>query len=224
MTTHDRFSNFKQSVRRHGFRRTCIRSMYGRLRRFVYFEWCRVASDDGQYNWPTSPSGYDTRRVSQLEFNDMLCDELKGVDYDWAFKRGDMCIANFRGGEIVGYSFSSFRPTFVQPGLVFRFPDGFIYAFAGKTAPSHRGKKLQPECWKVRSQEYLRQHGSVFGAIWYANVTNLESLASAEHADLNETLHGYAGYMRCFGRWITFATPGCRRLGAGFVTDAESSV
>lgn len=220
--TLERYTNFKQSVSRHGFARTCIRSLYVRLRRVVHFECCRVASDDGQYDWSSSPSGYDTRSVSQLEFNRMLCEDLKGVDYAWAFERGDICIANVRDGEIVGYSFSSFKPTFVQPGLVFKFPGGFIYAFAGKTAVLHRGKKLQPECWKARSREYRRKYGTVFGAIWYVNVTNLESLASTRHADLNEKLHGYAGYMMCFGRWITFATPGCKRLGVGFFRDQEA--
>ena len=218
----DRFKEFRHSIHRHGLRRTGTRSFYKLLCRVVQFEWCRVASDEGGYDWTTAPEGYETRRVSQQEFNRMLCDELKAVDYDWAFERGDFCIANIQDGEIVGYSFSSLLPTRVQSGLVFKFPDGFMYGFSANTAAPHRGKKLQRESWKVRQAERLREHGSVFSAIWYINITNLESLASVEHSGVHQTLRGYAGYVRFFGRWITFASPGCKRLGVGFARNADS--
>lgn len=216
----ERFKKVKDSVHRHGLRQTCTRSFYKLLHRVVQFEWCRVAFDDGIFDWTSAPRGYETRRVSQQEFKRMLCDELKGVDYDWAFERGDFCIASIQDDQIVGYSFSSLQPTRVKSGLVFTFPDGFMYAFAARTAASHRGKKLQRETWKVRHAERLREHGSVFRSIWYVNVTNLESLASVEHSGVNQTLRGYTGYVRCFGRWFTFASPGCKRLGAGFARDA----
>ena len=215
----DKYRKFSESARRHGLLRTITRYVYGKCRRIVDFEVCRVGSDNGPHDWPHAPKGYQTIRVNQQEFNHMLCDELKGVDYDWAFARGDHCIVNIHDGQIVGYSFSTLQPTRVKDGLVFRFPKGFMYGFAGMTAASHRGKKLQRERWKVRKSEYVREYGSVVRAIWYINVTNLESLAAVEHSGLNYTSHGYAGYVRCFGRWLTFSSPGCKRLGAGFASD-----
>jgi len=218
-----RASRLKQSVQRHGLILTCNRYIYGQLRRILDFEWCRVgSSDDGAYDWSIAPEGYETRRVTRQEFNDMLCDELIGVDYDSAFEREDLCVASIRDGKIVGYTFSSVHPTRVRGGLVFKFPERFSYGFASRTAASHRGNKLDRERYKIRDAEQRRLHGYEVPTVWYVNTMNLEALAVVKQSGSETPFHGYAGYIRCCGRWITFSSPASKRFGACFSRDAES--
>lgn len=211
-----RLGKFKRSMDRHGLVPTLLRSAYHLLRRILYFEICRVdSSSDAPYDWPDVP-GYETRAVDAEEFDRELCEELCGRDYRWAFERGDLCAASSFDGRIVGYNFTTVHPTRVADGLVFVFPDGFVYSFASFTSPSHRGRKLDPDRWKVSREVRRQRTGREPASIWYVNITNLESLASIRHSNIRPIVRGYAGFVRLFGRWFTFASPACRRFGAGF--------
>ena len=175
-----------------------------------------VESSSGQpYDWP-SPPDYETRAVNGGEFHASLSEGLQGTDYRWAFARGDLCIATLLDGKVVGYNFTTRHPTRVHDGLEFYFDDRFAYSFASFTDPAHRGRKLERERWKVARDEMTARNGSEVPSIWYINVTNLESLAANRHSGVENVLHGYAGFIRLFGRWFTLASPGCRRAAAGF--------
>ena len=220
---HSRRSRLKQSVERHGVLSTWNRYIYGRLRRFLDFEWCRVGSTkDGAYDSSIGPADYETRRVSREEFNNMLCDELKGVDYDWAFEREDLCVASIQDGKIVGYTFSTVLPTRVRDGLVFKFPGGYSYGFASRTADSHRGNRLDRERYKVRDAEQRRLHGYGVPTVWYVNTMNLEALAVVKQSGSETPFHGYVGYIKCFGRWFTLSSPGSKKFGTCFCRNTRS--
>lgn len=209
-------TGFRDSVTRHGFWPTLLRAIYRQLRGTIEFELCRVESASGQpYDW-TDLQGSVTRAVSCDEFHDNLCDELQDTDLRWAFERGDLCVATILEGKVVGYNFTTRHPTRVHEGLLFYFPDRYSYSFASLTAPSHRGRRLERERWKVARRVMQERTGSLLLSIWYINVANLESLAANKHSGVQQVLHGYAGFARLFGRWFTFASPGCRAVGAGF--------
>jgi len=204
------------SVERFGLIRTLVREADSRLRRVLPHELCRVEFNvDEPYGWESVP-GYESRVVDCLTFHQHLCAELAGVDYRWSFDRGDFCIATFHGDEIVGHTFYSRHPTVVRDDLAFEFPSTFVYAFASRTAPSQRGKKLESDRWKASQQVIRELTGENAPRIFYIDVLNYESLAANQRPGVNNRHVGYAGYVRLFGRWLCFRSPGCRLGGAGF--------
>jgi len=211
-----KLANFRQSAARVGFWRTLVRYLDARLRRLVPYELCRVESNyDEAYGWPVT-SGYETRRVESDEFHGSLCPELAGEDFRWAFARGDVCIASFQGGSIVGHSLYTRHPTRVNDGVVFEFPSTFVYGFESRTAPSHRGRKLESSRWQVSQRVMEELEGNNVPRIFYIDVLNFESLAANRRPGVNNRLVGYSGYARVLGRWLAFRSSGCRRMGAGF--------
>ena len=111
--------------------------------------------------------------VGEAEFHEHLCDELRGADYRWAFARGDVCAASFRGGELVGYAFFSSLPTRVRDGIAFMFPSDCVYSYASTTARSHRGRGLSRDVWKTARRYRVSVEGRDPKSIWYVDVGNL---------------------------------------------------
>jgi len=212
-----RFDTFRQSVDRHGIGPSLFRYAYLLALRFVDFEVCKIAADYGSvlYDW-RDVEGYETRVVGQQEFESGLSAELAGADYGFAFKRGDQCVASLYQGSIVGHVFYTHRPTRVRDGLVFTFPSEFVYGYASKTAPSHRGRKLEQDRWKVGRAARLKQTGIDSPIIWYYNVTNLEMMSALARLGKQVRVLGWAAYFKLCGRWFSFRSPRAARVGAGF--------
>ena len=210
----NRFVKMKLSVARHGPVKTALRYLYNELRRLIDFEVCVVqASSGAPYTWP-DVQGYKTRVVEQTEFLEKWSEELKQDDLAWPFQRGDVCTASVCQDEIVGFNFYTFQDTIVRDGLTFRVPQGYVYSFKSFTAPSHRGRKLEPDRWKASRAHRNRVLGKDPKSIFYINVTNLESLA-ANKMSKSSTL-GYAAYALLFERLLIFNSPGCKRHKTGF--------
>jgi hypothetical protein len=210
--------SFRISVGRHGIVPSVRRSLLGRARRVVDFELCRVECNSGDpYTWP-DVVGYDTRIVGEAEFHQCLCEELRDVDYRWAFKRGDICSASFHRAELVGYSFYSSLPTRVRDGVTFTFPpQHFVYAYASATAPSHRGRRLEQDRWKVARRQRNEVTGRDPRILWYVNVANLESRATSKAVRMSNVLLGYIAWVEIAGGCRFFSSSGCRRAGTLFV-------
>jgi len=171
------------------------------------------ASSSAPYDWP-DVENYETRVVTLEEFRSQLSPELDQPGADWPFSRGDDCAASLLDGQIVGYSYYTYQDTIVRPDLVFLVPDGYVYGFKSFTAPSHRGKKLEPERWKAARIQRNQLTGRDPRTIFYINVVNLESLAANKMTDAS-TL-GYAAYANLFGRLWVLNSPGCKRHRTGF--------
>lgn len=209
------FDRFLRSIHRHGVWQTALRFGLRPLHRLVQFEICRVESrTDEPYPRLQAP-GYVTRTVDCETFHAKLGAELAGVDYRWAFARGDLCTATLFEEEIVAYNFTSRLPTRVCDGVTFSFPSDFVYSFASLTASSHRGNQLARECWQVAREARAQAAGFDLPCVWYIALDNLES-RKASAAFPNHTLRGYSGYVRVFNRCLCFRSAGCRKLGVGF--------
>lgn len=199
-----------------------MRSAYNVARRVVDFEICRVEVATGDpYDWP-DVQGYTTRMVSGDEFHSRLCPELRHLDYRWAFARDATCAASFHGDEIVGMTLSTFLPARVRDGIEFVFPPRFVYSFASLTAPSHRGRRLEQDRWKIARRARIATTGRDPLSIWYVNVTNLESRATSKSVGAANDLIGYSAWFCIGGRYFVFNSPGCRRAGAGFSRTAHT--
>ncbi len=216
--------SFRISVGRHGIFRTLRRSVLGRARRVIDFEVCRVECNSGEpYAWP-DVVGYDTRIVGDSEFHESLCEELRGIDYRWAFERGDVCAASFRGPLLVGYSFYSSVPTRAHEGITFTFPaQEYVYAYASATAPSHRGNRLEQDRWKAARRHRNQTTGRDPRLVWYVNVANLESRATSYAMRIGTPLVGYIAWAKIGSEYRFFRSPGCRKAGTGFVLATPNS-
>ncbi len=192
------------------------------MRRIIDFEICRVEINSGApYDWPDVVA-YETRIVGENEFHERLCDELRGVDYRLAFAKGDVCAASFSGRELVGYTFYSSLPTRARAGLAFSFPrQSYVYSYASATAPSHRGRRLEQDRWKVARRDRIEKTGADPGIIYYVNIGNLESRATGKGVQLTSPLIGYIGWACVAGRLFLFRSPGCRRAETHFVRSAS---
>jgi hypothetical protein len=208
---------FLDSVRRHGLARTLRRSILGRAARVVEYELCRVECNSGEpYAWP-DVVGYETRIVDETEFHESLCCELRDVDYRWAFRRGDTCSASFCEKRLVGYSFYSMLPTRVRESVTFFFPpQHYVYAFASVTAPSHRGRRLEQDRWKIARRHRVATTGNDPRLIWYVNVTNLASRATSKAVQTENVFVGYAAWAMLAGRYLLFNSSGCKMQRVGF--------
>jgi hypothetical protein len=217
---HARLDNFKASARRHGILWTILRYTDSFLRRYFTYEVCQVETNAEDYRDREDVEGFKIRSVSDREFRDCLCEELEEADYQWAFDRGDFCIASLRDDRIVGFTFYTRQPTVVRPGLVFSFPETCIYAYGSSTAPSQRGNKLESARWKAAQTEVIRRTGHDLPRIFYFNVMNLESRAANRRSGTNKRI-GYTGYLRA-GRWLCFRSFGCHRAGAGIQPEQQT--
>ena len=95
-----------------------------------------------------------------------------------AIARGDVCIANFHGADLVGFAFVSFTRAPVSAQLDVLVPKGFQYVYKGWTHPDYRRANLGKARMYLR-HGLLREHHAQRG-ISYVETHNYRSL-----------LHGY---------------------------------
>jgi len=217
--------SFSISVARHGIVPSVRRTLLGRARRVLDFELCRVECSSGEpYVWPDAV-GYETRLVGEVEFHQSLCEELRNVDYRWAFRRGDVCSASFHGADLVGYSFYSSLPTRARDGVTFTFPaQHYVYAYASATAPSHRGKRLEQDRWKVARRQRNEVTGNDPRLLWYVNVANLEARATGKAVRTRPVLLGYIAWARIAGGYRFFISRGCRKAQTLFLASNSAAL
>ncbi len=163
---------------------------------------------------PAAPPEYDTRPVCA---EDMLpyAERVPDLSREFivtAFGRGDICVANFHQGELVGFSFSSFSRARVTDQLDALVPDGFRYGYKAWTHPDHRKAKLSRMRGYVRRQAWPghRQMRSIN----YVETHNYASLLhSYMHPRLRGIRMGFVGWVTVFGREFPFASRRARWIG-----------
>ncbi len=126
-----------------------------------------------------------------------------------ATTRGDIAWGAFQHGQLVGYTWraSSLAP-FVD-GVWVRVPVPFQYGYKSYTLPSHRGLGIYPAVGRVADQQSLELGYPVM--LHLVDISNIASLRAANQ--LGSKTAGYAGYLKFFGRRLTFRTPGARSIG-----------
>ena len=206
----------------HGVVRVGFARALSLVQRLVRISLSEISWSPADYQHPAI-AGYENRIVDQSGFDPFFKIEDEEVeDRRRAFLRGDRCVATFvvaveeedAAEEIVGYNFYTDLPTVVDAETEFFFPDRFLYSYAAYTALEHRGRRLSPSRWGFFRAWQESTLGSILPTISYVEMTNLSSLASGGGS--HRFVIGYAGHIRIFGRIGYWASPGCRRIGAGF--------
>lgn len=172
----------------------------------------------GRMTRPTIPAGYEVRMVwldDLLPFVDTVSDLSEAFLRD-AFGRGDVCVASFFHGALVGCSFQSGGRSKVTEQLDILVPEGFRYTYKTWIHADHRRRNLS------QMQGYVRHHArsgeSRDRGIWYVETHNYASLLhSYRHPNERSLGMGLIGWFSFFGRQVPFRTRAASWLGVELV-------
>jgi len=172
---------------------------------------------------PAVALGYDTRVVGYGELLPYVSQvpDLSGEFLEAAFARGDVCTANYYGGALVGFSFSSYTRARVTNQLDVLIPEGFRYGFKSWTHTDHRRANLRRMRGYVRRRTLRSDHEQ--RSISYVETHNYASLLHGyRHPRLRSLRMGFCGWFTVFGRQIPFSTRRARWVGFEFVRREDS--
>lgn len=126
--------------------------------------------------------------------------------------RGDYCFGVLHKGRLAAYDWRGIRqpvPLNAHLDVHYAYP-GQVYGYAMYTRPEYRGLRLQ--LYNVCSAEpRLRADGHTH-TIGYVQLQNFASIRNLSRIPGQEFI-GIVGYLRLWGRYVTFQTPGARRYG-----------
>jgi hypothetical protein len=123
--------------------------------------------------------------------------------------RGDRCFALRDGEVLAAYGWYSSRPTPLGiSGLELQFTPAYVYMYKGFTDRRYRGQRLHAIGMTMALNECLLE--GYKGIVSYVESTNSDSLKSCFR--MGYQVFGSAYLVRIFGRYFTFASPGCKKF------------
>ncbi len=128
-----------------------------------------------------------------------------------ALARGDLCVLGYLHGELATYGWVSYAVAPHKGTIWVKIGAGHRYNYKAFTAMAFRGRHLRGSYGLLAERD--RQEG-VTHSLSFIDVNNTASIKS-ELRNGGRRI-GYAGYVRCFGLFVPFATPKARRHGFGF--------
>ena len=190
-------------------------AVFRRLARLgLHLNVVELGDDDPTIAHPELPPGYTTRPVPLEELWDWVgrVPDLDADFLDRAIARGDRCVGNFFGDELVGFGFVTRSRAPVTDQIDVVIDDWLVYRYKGWTHPDHRRKHLSHA--RGRINRTLFPMGPGMRTVSYVAVHNLAS--KLHHADVRPVRLGYCGHLRLFGRDYPFTGRVPRRFGFRF--------
>ena len=124
------------------------------------------------------------------------------------FAGGDVCVVTFLNDQLAAYSWVRYKPLEIAGGEWADFSPGHRYSVWGYTHPDFRGRHIRGSYGAL--DELDREH-AITHTISYIETHNFSSLkAEARHGG---EIIGIAGYIKVFGRFFSFRSPGVKRCG-----------
>src|SRR5687768_13161565 len=158
--------------------------------------------------------GVTFRKLTERELLEAAEDPVLDLDLDPQFireatKRGDLAWGAFEHDRLVGYTWRASSQAPFADGVWVRVPAPFQYGYKSYTLPSHRGLGIYPATGRVADQQSLELGYPAM--LHLVDISNIASLRAANQ--LGSMTAGYAGYLKLFGRRLTFRSPGARVIG-----------
>ena len=162
---------------------------------------------------PAPSTGITYRKLDAAELL-AATDPQLDLDLDPEFirtatARGDLAWGAFEGDKLVGYTWRSSAEAPFMDGLWVRVPRPLQYGYKSYTQSSHRGRGIYPAVGRVADEQSLELGYPAM--LHLVDISNIASIRAANQ--LGSRTSGYAGYIKLFGRPVTFRTPGARSLG-----------
>ena len=158
---------------------------------------------------PDFPPDIDIRLATRAELlaaSAQLPEQMPAGFVKAALKRGDICAAAFADNSIISLQWASFSIAPDDDRVWVSVEPPYRYGYKGYTSPDYRGRRIAPEVMRYCDAQCLARgftHTLVYvGPGNYASRANLARLGNRDI--------GYAGYVHCFGRYLTFRSPGTR--------------
>ncbi len=171
---------------------------------------------------PEVAPGYHTRiaRLADLLPHVDSVPKLSREFLEIAFARGDLCVANFCAGQLVGFSFSSFVRARVTEQLDVIVPAGFRYGYKGWTHPDHRRQNLSKMRGYVRRKTTRCRHDQ--RSISYVATHNYASLLHSYRSPrLRSIRMGFCGWITVLGYQVPFNSRRAKWVGFEFVRNDD---
>jgi len=158
--------------------------------------------------------GIAFRKLTATELLEAAEDPDLDLDLDPQFireatARGDLAWGAFEHDRLVGYTWRASSQAPFTDGVWVRVPASFQYGYKSYTLPSHRGLGIYPATGRVADQQSLELGYPAM--LHLVDISNIASLRAANQ--LGSKTAGYAGYLKLFGRPVTFRSPGARSIG-----------
>lgn len=157
---------------------------------------------------------FETRFVTRDELlaaslDDEVREEMSPAFIEAALEKGDECYGIFDGDCLASFGWYASQPTELSPTLVLHFDPRWRYMYKGYTRSSHRGMRLHGIGMSLALREYAARGSN--GLISYVASNNFRSLRSTER--MGYRVFGDVYVARCFGRDLSWSSPGCARYG-----------
>jgi len=161
--------------------------------------------------------------IPTFEFRVLTPDEVRrfaqdpGIQMTPAFAesalaRGDYCFGVLKEDRLVAYDWRGLqRPVPLNDDLDVHYArPGQVYGYAMYTRPEFRGLHLQLHNLRHANRRLLAEGQT--HTVGYVALQNLASIRNLSRIH-GQVFVGMAGYIRLWGRYLTFRTPGARRIG-----------
>jgi len=217
---------FRAEARRWGWMRVLFKWLMWSLGKYAGLHIYRVNKRPlGRHpGTPDLPSGISLAIVPPGKLLDAAVDPKLDMEPGFvraALARGDLAFGAFDGDLLVAYVWRTFTAAPAEDGLWVRVDRPCHYAYKAFTLPSYRGKRIHIAI-SLLCDKYFMEHDYT-AEVGFSEISNYPSIAAAEF--LGRRRVGFAGYVKCFGRRISFRTPGLKKLGFEFFVpdDARSA-
>jgi hypothetical protein len=206
-----------------GWGRALLARMLSRLERLFRFSvYCVNVRTLKQRSDAAPSASIRYRKLSAAELlaaTENIDLELEPEFIREATARGDLAWGAFEQDKLVGYTWrASSRAPFVD-GLWVRVPHPLQYGYKSYTQPSHRGRGIYPAVGRVADEQSLQLGYPAM--LHLVDISNIPSLRAA--TQLGSRTSGYTGYVKVFGRHVTFRTPGARSIGVELYTPKSAN-
>jgi len=154
---------------------------------------------------------YQAKLIDERALRDFARDpanEMSSEFLDEAIARGDQCYGIVDRGRLAAYGWYAFGSTPIGiPGAMLCYRRGYVYMYKGFTHGDYRGQRLHA-IGMTRALRHYRSRGYA-GIVSYVESSNFDSLKSCFR--MGYVVFGTVIIVRAFGRYRSFATPGCKK-------------
>jgi len=212
-----RLQGLRAEIKRWGWMRILFKWLMWSLRKYAGLHVYRVNKRPlgGHAGTPELPGGITLAIVQPGKLLDAAADPALDMEPDFvraALARGDLAFGAFDGDRLIAYVWRTFTAAPHQKGLWVRVDRPRHYAYKAFTLPPYRGKRIHIAL-SLLCDKYFIERGYT-AEVGFSEISNYPSIAAAEF--LGRRRVGFAGYVKCFGRRISFRTSGVKKLGFEF--------
>jgi hypothetical protein len=212
-----KLQRLRAEIKRWGWVRVLFRRLMWLLGKYPGLHIYRVNKRplDGHAGTPDLPDGITLAIVPPGKLLDAAADPALEMEPDFvraALARGDLAFGAFDGDRLIAYVWRTFTAAPHEEDLWVRVDPPCHYAYNAFTLPPYRGKRIHIAL-SLLCDKYFIELGYT-AEVGFSEISNYPSIAAGEF--LGRRRVGFAGYVKCFGRYISFRTPGVKKLGFEF--------